>query len=401
MRQGLLATVEPWWAAVDQVVMENSRRVMEAFAASGLAAPDLMGSWGYGYDDRGRAALERIWAAVFGGEAALVRPQWASGTHVLATVLRALLGPGDRLALAGGPVYDTLEPLLFDAAHPLSLPARGVQVEQWDTDDRGRPVPPAGFRGPRPRVVYLQRSRGYQARPSWGEEECRPVLDWAREAGAWTVVDNCYGEFTGTREPPAWGADLAAGSLLKNPGGGIAPTGGYVTGRRELVERVAEGLTAPGLGGEVGPTGSVLRLMLQGLFYAPLAVGEALKGTIYAAALFREAGFAVDPEPERWPRHDIVVAIRLGDPDRVARFCRAVQRWSPVDAGAVPTGWDMPGYRDAVIMAAGGFVPGGSLELSCDAPLRPPYWVYLQGGVNRWHTVLAAEAALAAVQAEA
>lgn len=384
------------WGKVETVVSANVVRVAEAFSRSGLSSSDLGGSTGYGYGDRGRERLDGVVATIMHAEAAMVRPQWSSGTHALATTLRALLGPGDELWLANGPIYDTLQPLLF-GSHATSLNQRGVKILALPTDSANLPIwpnPPG-----RPKVVYVQRSRGYQSRPSWGEAEIREVARETHRLGAYLVVDNCYGEFTLEEEPTQWGADLIVGSLLKNPGGGIAPTGAYVAGRRDLVEAVGDMLLAPGIGQEVGPTGSTLRLMAQGWFLAPMIVGEAIMGGIYASYSFSNAGYTVDPLPEQLPRSDIVTAIRLGDPRKIETLCRAVQRVSPVDGHALPQPWAMPGYPDTVIMAAGGFVAGGSLELSCDAPMRAPYVAYLQGGLSKWHTVMAVDAGIQALKA--
>ncbi len=387
------------WAQVEDVVAHNMMRVARAFSDSGLATPDLGGTTGYGYDDRGRERLDRIVAAVMHCDEAMVRPQWASGTHALTTALRALLIPGDELWLANGPVYDTLRPLLSGSGRT-SLPARGVRVRTLSADSQGRTLWPARTESSvEPRVVYVQRSRGYQARPSWTAELIRNAADEAHARGAWLVVDNCYGEFTLPEEPTDWGADLIIGSLLKNPGGGIAPTGAYVAGRTDLVRAVGEMLLSPGIGQEVGPTAPYLRLLAQGWFLAPMMVGEALMGGIYASHAFHEAGYGVDPGPEEAVRSDIVTAIELNSPARIHALCQAVQAVSPVDAYVSPQAWAMPGYSDPVIMAAGGFVAGASLELSCDAPMRPPYTAYLQGGLSRWHTVLAVDAGLLALEA--
>lgn len=385
-----LQSVEPSWARIAERVRDNSQRVMEAFERHSLSAADLRGSGGYGYDDRGRDRLDAVYAAVFGSEAALVRPQWISGTHALSSVLHALLLPGDELWVVSGPVYDTLQALMGDPHHPASLVRRGVTVR---FGNRPGVFPTAAQT---PKVVYIQRSRGYQPRPSWGREEMEPLIAAAHRMNAAVVVDNCYGEFTQTEEPTHWGADLAVGSLLKNPGGGLAATGAYIAGQEELVKQVADYFIAPGQGREVGPTGEYLRQMVQGLFLAPMMVGEALAGSVYARRRFEHSGFVVEPgaQDDIW---DMVSAIRLQTQNRVERFCAAIQRTSPIDADARPQAWEMPGYPDPVIMAQGGFVPGGSLELSCDAPMRPPYWIYLQGGLNRWQTIRAAERALKAV----
>ncbi|MBX5466747.1 MAG: methionine gamma-lyase family protein [Firmicutes bacterium] len=381
------SAVRPLWEAIEAVVWTNTQRVLAAFTESGLQTVDLRGTTGYGYQDRGRERLDAIYARVFEAEAAMVRLQWVSGTHALATVLKALLLPGDELWVAGQAVYDTLTTLLQDSAHPQGLLRRGVQVrflppDQWPEAGTG------------PKVVYIQRSRGYQGQVTWTRKTLEPVIAAAHRLGALVVVDNCYGEFTEEQEPTAYGADLAVGSLIKNPGGGLAPTGAYVAGRQTLVEAVADYFFAPGLGREVGPTLDLLTPMAQGLFLAPAAVGEALMGAAYLRHRFVQAGYAVDPLPAEGLA-EMVTALTLGSRGAVERFCRVVQAASPVDSQAVPEGWEMPGYPDPVIMAAGTFVAGASLELTCDAPLRPPYRVYVQGGLSRWHTVAVTEKALA------
>lgn len=391
--QTLLGEVRPLWHVVEDRVADNVSRTLEAFMASGISTPDLQGSTGYGYDDRGRLLLDTVVAEIMGTEAALVRAQWVSGTHAINTVLQSLAPTTRRLWVVSGPIYDTMEPILFDATNPLSLSARGIEVryvnlQEWSSMPRGEPFAD---------VVYIQRSRGYEPRPSWGRDEIIPLISIAHHHQALVVVDNCYGEFTDTEEPGHWGADLVIGSLMKNPGGGLAPTGAYVAGSQVLCKRVADQLFAPGIGGEVGPTGPYQRLLAQGWFMAPLIVGEAMMGGIYTAALFHRAGFEVDSQSPT--KNDIVTAIRLGEARRVQVFCAAIQAHSPVDSHVTPVPWGMPGYADPIVMAAGGFVAGASLELSADAPMRDPYWVYLQGGLSRWHTIKAARAALMALVA--
>lgn len=390
MTTDITTAIREQWHSIDEIVASNTRRVVDAFRLSGLSSADLMGTSGYGYDDRGRAILDRIVAAVFGTESGLLRAQWASGTHALATALKALTRPGMTLWIMSGTPYDTIWPTLQ------RLRSQGVAIVEVplaaDAPDLSRATPESGD------VVYVQRSRGYSERPSWGERQIRVVSRWAHDHGAQLMVDNCYGEFTQSAEPGHWNADLLVGSLMKNPGGTIAPTGAYVAGRAALVDRVAEELFAPGIGGEVGATGPYLRLMAQGLFLAPQMVGEALKGGIYASHAALRHGIPANPGADDVHRNDIVTALDLGREERVVQFCRAIQAWSPVDAFAQPEPWDMPGYDHPIIMAAGGFVAGGSLELSADAPIRPPYRVYLQGGVNRWHTKLAVDAALQALE---
>ncbi|MCY0899964.1 MAG: methionine gamma-lyase family protein [Firmicutes bacterium] len=380
------------WRLVEDIVQENTARVVDAFRQSGLSAVDLLGSTGYGYDDRGRNILDQIVATIFGGDRALLRPQWASGTHALATVLKAVTRAYSTLWIMSGPPYDTLGPVLT------RLRDRHVIVQIVPLVDN---MPNLAQLDAKPGdVVYVQRSRGYSERPSWGEGPIRRVSEAAHAHGAILVVDNCYGEFTQTREPGHWGADLVVGSLMKNPGGTIAPTGAYVAGREPWVSLVADELFAPGIGGEVGATYPYLRLFAQGLFLAPQLVGEAVQGGIYASFRAREFDIVSYPGPDDEERNDIVVALELGSAERVIKFCRVVQSWSPVDAQVEPQPWNMPGYQHPIIMAAGGFVAGGSLELSADAPIRPPYRVFLQGGVNRWHTKLVVDEALEALGLE-
>lgn len=368
-------------AAVNQV------RVTVAFTRSGLDEAALAGSRGYGYGDRGREGLERAWAEVFGAEAALVRPQVATGTQALALCLQALLRPGDGVVTWPGQVYDTLRGAL-------------AGLEEWGIGTRVAEVDPEGdleawlealsaSLEPRTRVVLVQRSRGYSLRRALTVGEIARAVEVVRGRlrRALVVVDNCYGEFVEEIEPCAVGADLCAGSLIKNPGGGLAPTGGYIAGRSELVRQVAERLYAPGQGAEVGPTGAWLGLAAQGFFLAPHAVGQALATVAFACRFFSDLGIDVRPRPGE-KRGDIVQALVLGTPSRVRSFCRGLQQAGPVDARARPEPWEMPGYRDRVIMAGGTFVPGASLELGADAPLRPPYAVYLQGGTVTAHGVV-------------
>lgn len=388
----VFTSLEPAWRYIETIVQKNSRRVVEAFRQSGLATSDLQGTTGYGYGDRGRDILDRIVAEIFGCPAGLLRAQWVSGTHALTTTLRAFGPQTQRIWLANGRVYDTLAGVIAQLSQEwgwevIALPTNSDGRPAWD---RIREQPSPGD------IVYIQRSRGYEPRPAWGPQEIKPVIEWAHRGGAYAVVDNCYGEFTQPEEPGHWGADLVVGSLMKNAGGAIAPTGAYVAGQDALVEKVADQLIAPGIGREVGATHPYQRLLAQGLFLAPLLVGEALMGGLYLSAKAEALGIPVDPPVSQWDRNDIVVSLELGRPERVVRFCQTIQAWSPVDAHVTPEPWAMPGYPNAVIMAAGGFVAGASLELSADAPMREPYRVYVQGGINRWHTLLAVDQAFQA-----
>lgn len=393
-----LAEAEPWWRRVASVVLQNQARVLAAFQAAGVAEHHLAPSTGYGIGDPGRAKVEEVFARVFGAEAALVRPQIVSGTHAITLGLFAVLRPGDEMIAAAGTPYDTLLPVLRGA--PGSLAEWGVSYREVPLAPDGRPDLEALRRaiGPRTRAVFIQRSRGYALRPSLTVAEIGRIVETVRgvREDIVCVVDNCYGEFCETAEPTAAGADLVCGSLIKNPGGGLAPTGGYVVGRAELVEAAAARLTAPGIGAEVGASLGTTRLILQGLFLAPHVVGEALAGAHFAAAFFARLGLNVRPRVDE-PRTDLIQAVELGSAEALVAFCEAVQAASPVDSGARPRPEAMPGYDDPVVMAAGTFVQGASIELSADGPLRPPYAAYFQGGLTREHVVVAALQAAAAL----
>jgi cystathionine beta-lyase family protein involved in aluminum resistance len=365
-------------------------RVLRAFLDEGIAESDLAGSTGYGYDDAARERYESLLARLFGAEKVLARLSIVSGTHAIVASLDALCAPGDVLLCANGAPYDTLRFALAEA--PYSLAARGVRYAEVPRTPAGTTDEPAlaeRVRALAPAVVFVQRSRGYAARASLRIDHIARLVAVVRGAGstAPVVVDNCYGELVEEREPLAAGADLIIGSLIKNLGGGIAPAGGYIAGSAALVDRIATRIYAPGIGAGLGPTLGLGRLFFQGLFYAPLVVGEALRGLEFAAALFADLGFAVDPLP-RAPRTDIVQAIRLGRPDRLIAFARGLQTALPVNARFAPEPGAVPGYVDPVIMSGGSFVAGATIELSCDAPLREPYDVYLQGGVTAEYAVL-------------
>jgi len=395
-------------------------RVLVAFQKAGVTEAHLAGSTGYGYGDVGREALDAIFAQVFGAQAGLVRAQIVSGTHALSLCLRAAVGPGGVLVSGTGPPYDTLRPQVeelqdFGARYlEVSLDRSGradpegvaaavgeaAIVARAGTGTPGRRAGRASGADGRGRVcLFLQRSCGYEPVPSREIALLGTIIARSREeataAGAElvTVVDNCYGEFVEEVEPSRAGADLVAGSLIKNPGGGLAPTGGYVVGRADLVARAAEFLTAPGLGGKVGPTLGLGRLLYQGLFLAPRAVGAALAGATFAAAFLDSLGLNVSP---KWheDRTDIIQSVHLGSREAVLTFARGIQAAAPVDSAARPEPAGLPGYDDEVVMAAGTFVQGASIELSLDAPLRAPYVAYLQGGLYEAHlkvaTVLAA-----------
>lgn len=394
------------WDQIDEVVFANQKRVLDAFLHERVNLTHLWPSTGYGYGDEGRSALERVYARTFGAEAALVRMHWASGTHVLKTALHGLLRPGDGLLCVAGRPYDTVMPILKDLASEWGVSYResrcllDYQAGALSEDGLERALEEE-IRD-NTRLILIQRSRGYSARKSLALDSVGTLSRIARRR--WphviTLVDNCYCEFVERDEPPSVGADLAAGSLIKNPGGGICPTGGYVAGRKDCVQKVAAALYAPGLGDEVGSNPYGYRDMFQGLFMAPRTVGEALKGAVFASAFFRELGLDVDPGPSD-ERSDIVQAVTLGSAERLKEFAACIQSCSPVDSIAEPEPWDMPGYEHKVIMAAGTFVQGSSIELSCDAPFVPPYTAYLQGGLSKEHVILACLTAGQALAAQA
>jgi cystathionine beta-lyase family protein involved in aluminum resistance len=370
-------------------------RVIAAFLAEGIGESDLAGSTGYGYDDAARDRYESLLARYFRAEKVLARLSIVSGTHAIVASLDALAGPGQTLLSANGAPYDTLAYAIARA--PYSLVARGTvyaEVPRAADGTTDLAALAAALRALRPAVVFVQRSRGYAARRSLRIDDIAAIVDTVRATGspAPIVVDNCYGELVEDREPLEAGADLAIGSLIKNMGGGIAPTGGYIAGRAALVDRIATRIFAPGIGAGLGPTLGFGRAFIQGLFYAPLVVGEALRGLDFAAALFAELGFAVDPAPGA-ARTDIVQAIRLSTRERLIAFARGLQRTLPINARFAPEPGPVPGYVDPVIMSGGSFISGATIDLSCDAPLREPYEVYLQGGVTAEHTALGAIAA--------
>jgi cystathionine beta-lyase family protein involved in aluminum resistance len=374
-------------------------RVVAAFMAEGLTEADLAGTLGYGYDDAARAHYESLLARIFRGQRSLARLHFASGTHAIVTTLAACTAPGEMILCAVGAPYDTLQYALTGAPH--SLASQGIGYAEVPLDHANRFDPGAlaeQLAISLPRTIFVQRSRGYAPRPSASiaeiEELVQVVRSFSRDT--YVVVDNCYGEFVEEREPLEVGADAIVGSLIKNVGGGLAPAGGYVIGRGELIERVAARLYAPGLRDAVGPSLGFGRALLQGLFIAPAVVGESLRGLDFAAALFSELGFDVDPIAGG-ARTDTVQAIGLRDADSVLRFARGLQSVLPINARFKPEPGAVPGYVDPVVMSSGAFVAGSTAELSCDAPLRPPYQVYLQGGTLAEHVALGAIAAADAV----
>lgn len=397
---GALAAVRPHWQRVEEIALYNQARVLRAFHAAGIAAHHFAGSTGYGLGDAGRAAVEQVFAAAFDAEAALVRTQIASGTHAISLALFGVLRPGDELVAAAGAPYDSLQPVIRGGVG--SLAEWGVGYREVPLLATGAPDLAAlqAAIGPRTRAVLIQRSRGYSLRPSLTVAAVGEVIAAVKAVrpDVFCLVDNCYGEFAEDREPTAVGADLIMGSLIKNPGGGLAPTGGYVAGKAELVAAAAARLTAPGIGAEVGASLGWNRLLLQGFFLAPHTVAEAICGAHFTAAFFSRLGLPVQPAFDE-PRTDLIQAVELRTPEALVAFCQAVQRCGPVDARARAEPELMAGYADPVIMAAGTFIQGSSIELSADGPLRPPYAAYFQGGLTRQHVIWAALRAAAELDA--
>lgn len=378
--------LEGQFARIDAIAQANSQRVLAAFQEHRVAEGCFAGTTGYGYDDLGRDKLDEIYAQLFGTEDALVRLQFVNGTHAITCALFGALKAGDVLVSAVGAPYDTLLGVVgaVDKGHG-SLKDYGVEYRQVELKDNApdKEGLALAVRDPRVKAVLIQRSKGYATRASLSVDEIGELCAVVREnnPNAAILVDNCYGEFVEEREPTHVGADLVVGSLIKNPGGGLAPTGAYIAGRRDLVEGAAMRLTCPGIGKECGSTLGNNRLLYQGLFLAPHTVAQALKTAVFAARLMEELGYETEPRSDA-VRHDIIQMIHLGGPEAVKRFCKGIQSGAPVDSYVTPEPWDMPGYDCPVIMAAGAFIQGASIELSADAPMREPYTVYLQGGLT-------------------
>ena len=376
--------IEPELALVKATSLFNHAKVLESFRELKVSDFCFNGSTGYGYGDVSRETLDKLYAKVFGAEAGLVRTQFVSGTHAIFKTVFSVLRPGDELVFATGKPYDTLK-RSFSQLGQWGIIYKEVPLKEGLPDLEGICSSLSG----KTKAVMVQRSRGYQNRHSLSVEQIGVVIKAVKDCHSdiICIVDNCYGEFVEAKEPPQVGADLTVGSLIKNPGGGIAPAGGYVVGKKDLIEAAAESLTAPGLGSEIGASLADPRMLYQGLFLAPHVVAEALKGAVFTAALYSKLGLEVSPECSDY-RRDIVQAIRMDTPERLEEFCRYIQGGSPVDSQAIPEPAFLPGYTDPVIMAAGTFVQGSSIELSADAPLRAPYWVYLQGGLTFEYTKL-------------
>lgn len=374
---------EAAFARIDEICRRNSEKVLKAFIDNGVSDMHLKGTTGYGYGDDGRDKADQVFAQALGAEDALVRHGFVNGTHAISTALFGVLRPGDLLLAVTGRPYDTLEEVIFGEKGG-SLKEFGVNYKQIDLLPDGRPDIKAIMEQSRgAKAVYIQRSRGYSLRPSLTVSVIMEIAEAVKAVGSKAIimVDNCYGEFVECVEPTSVGADLIIGSLIKNPGGGICSTGGYIAGKRELVELCSYRLTTVGTGKEVGCSLGQNREIFMGLYNAPLAVSNALKTSVFAAAFFEELGFTALPDYRAY-RTDIICSIKLGSPERLIAFCEGIQAASPIDSMAAPEPWDMPGYNCQVIMAAGCFTMGSSIELSADAPLREPYAVWLQGGTS-------------------
>lgn len=387
MDKDVLASLTEQFAQIDETTEYNQLKVLSAFIKNGVSEAAMAGSTGYGYDDRGRETLEKVMADCMGAEDALMRHNFVSGTHTLTVALFGVLRPCDEVVCITGRPYDTITGVFgIDSVTDGSLADFGVKYAQVDLKADGTPdidEIKRVLKEKQPKMAYIQRSRGYSTRPSLRICDIKALIDAVREVSADSIimVDNCYGEFVEKQEPCDIGADIIAGSLIKNPGGGIAPTGGYIAGRADLVEKCAMRLTCPGVGKEVGATLGHSRELFMGLFSAPHVVGEAVKTAVYTAALFEKLGFEVTPTSAE-KRGDIIQCITLGSAEGLVGFCQGMQSGAPVDSFVVPEPWEMPGYTDPVIMAAGAFTLGASIELSADGPLREPYAAWMQGGLN-------------------
>lgn len=376
------------WEAIDAVSEYNQLKVIKAMQKNRVSEACLSGTTGYGYNDLGRETLEKVYADIFHTQDALVRPQITCGTHALALALMSNLRPGDELFSPVGKPYDTLEEVIGIRPSKGSLKEYGISYRQVDL------LPDGSFDfenikkavNEKTRLVTIQRSKGYQTRPTLSVGQIGTLISFIKKIKPDVIcmVDNCYGEFTQTREPSDVGADLVVGSLIKNPGGGLAPIGGYLAGTKECIENAAFRLTSPGLGKEVGASLQVLPAFYQGLFLAPSVTANALKSAVFAANLYERLGFSVVPDGKE-SRHDIIQAVTFKNPEGVIAFCQGIQQAAPVDGHVMPEPWDMPGYDSPVIMAAGAFVSGSSIELSADGPIKPPYAVYFQGGLTWQH----------------
>jgi len=370
----------------DEITEHNQNKVLKAFIDNNVSESCFGVTTGYGYDDKGRDTLERVFAQIMGCEDAIIRHNFVSGTHTITVALFGILRPGDTLLSVAGMPYDTLRGVIGITEKDGSLKEFGVNYDQVDLDKNGGIDYTAlekRLKASPVKIAYIQRSRGYETRPSLTIAEIEKIVKLVKQIAPETIVmvDNCYGEYVEIHEPTDVGADIIMGSLIKNPGGGIAPTGGYIAGRRDLVEKCANRLTAPGIGKEVGATLGTSREMYLGVFNAPHAVGEAMKTAMFASKIFELQGFEVTPKSDEY-RTDIIQTIVLGSAERLVAFCQGLQHGMPVEAYVSPEPWDMPGYDDPVIMSSGSFTAGATIELSADGPIRPPYAAWMQGGLN-------------------
>lgn len=385
LKKRVLDKLAPSFRRIEQISEENTLKVLTAMRECKVSDIHFNTSSGYAYDDIGRSKLEELYAKVFAAESALVRTQFVSGTHALATVLFGILRPGDKIISLTGTPYDTMQTVIgHTASSSGSLKEYGILYDELPLNEGRVDVERiANVLDERTKMVLIQRSRGYSRRPTLLIEDIREICNQVHRLRPDCIcfVDNCYGEFVESLEPTQAGADIMAGSLIKNPGGGLAPTGGYIVGREDLVELASYRLTAPGMGAELGASLVNNRLFFQGLFLAPHVVSQALKGALFAAGIFEKLGYTTYPRISD-ERGDIIQAIELGTAEKLVAFCGGVQKYSPVDSFVKPEPWDMPGYTDQIIMAAGTFVQGASIEFSADGPLRSPYNVYLQGGLT-------------------
>lgn len=387
----ILENLKERFQTIDEIAEYNQLKVIHAMQECRVSEACLLGTTGYGYNDLGRDTLEKVYAKVFHTEDALVRPQITCGTHALALALMSNLRPGDELLSPVGKPYDTLEEVIGIRESKGSLKEYGITYRQVDLFDDGSFDYEAirAAVNEKTKLVTIQRSKGYQTRPTLSVAAIGELISFIKQIKPDIIcmVDNCYGEFVETIEPSDVGADMVVGSLIKNPGGGLAPIGGYIAGRKDCVENAAYRLTSPGLGKEVGASLGVMTSFYQGLFLAPTVTASALKGAIFAANIFEKLGFPVIPDSTEC-RHDIIQAVTFGTPEGVIAFCQGIQAAASVDSHVTPEPWDMPGYDSQVIMAAGAFVSGSSIELSADGPIAPPYAVYFQGGLTWPHAKL-------------
>lgn len=376
---------KPYFDKIEEIQQYNQLKVLKAFRDKKISAQHLVGTTGYGYDDKGRDGLDGLLAYIVGAEDALCRHNFISGTHTLTVALFGVLRTGDTMMSATGRPYDTLAGVIgLDKSNCGSMMEFGIKYNQVELLPNSEPdLKAIAIAAKTAKVCHIQRSRGYATRKALTLEQIKDISDAAKGANPDIIVtvDNCYGEFCQIKEPCEYGADLIIGSLIKNPGGGIAPTGGYIAGRRDLVELCGHRLTAPGTGREIGCGMDMLRDMYIGLYYAPMITANAIKTSIYTSCLYEKIGFATEPHYSE-PRNDIITSIAAETPENLIAICQAIQNMSPIDSFATPEPWAMPGYDSEVIMAAGTFIMGSSIELSCDAPIRPPYTTFMQGGTT-------------------